>query len=115
MQSRATDGLLHDACIRDLSIQFVDIVHTDAAHERTVVGHQIGKPEELQPKRSALDDQPTIVTVGRHEPESAVEGERGIEVTRRQVRYSVIGHSVPPYDLSMNFAAALPVTGQLPR
>jgi hypothetical protein len=111
MQSRTPDGPYHDTCILDLSIQFIDIVYADAAHERAVFGHKIRKPKELQPECSTVENQPAIISVGQFEPEPAIEGERVIEITRWQVRYSMVGHSIQAYDLPVDLAATLYVTG----
>src|SRR6478735_763582 len=94
-QPRTAAGLLDDARALDLSIQLVDVIHAETAHEGTLLRHEIGKREELQLSVASAENQPAVIPVSQFESELSVEGDRLLESSRRQVGYCTIGHVAP--------------------
>ena len=56
MQARCADRLLLDASLLDLSIELIDVVDSNAAHERAVFGNELGKGKELHVHFAAAQD-----------------------------------------------------------
>lgn len=68
-QPRTPRGLLGDAGLFDLPVQLVNVIDADAAHEGTLLGHEIGEREELQSEFPAAQNQPAIVPMSQPESE----------------------------------------------